>query len=237
MKKNGFTLIELLVVIAIIAILASMLLPSLAKAKEAGRRMSCVNNEKQLAFSAAMYAQDSNGRYPMRSGSPRWPQQMISYFRHVAVLVCPTDVIHQPQTFHDGDTNLIADNAPRTYMINGFNDYFHDVEPESFDAYMAGTLNKGMPEGKILFPSDTVIFGEKLYSSPQFYMDLYEESDGIWGNDFTELNQAVHTSGSNYSFADGSARFLKENFSIGHPYNLWAVTVAGRTNFALGSAN
>ena len=59
-----FTLIELLVVIAIIAILASMLLPSLSKARAAGRTASCLSNLKQLNLSALMYVGDYDGFYP-----------------------------------------------------------------------------------------------------------------------------------------------------------------------------
>ena len=65
-RPNGFTLVELLVVIAIIAILASLLMPGLSKAKAKANSIKCLNDIRQLGLSASLYAGDHDGEYPRR---------------------------------------------------------------------------------------------------------------------------------------------------------------------------
>ncbi|MFN7141243.1 MAG: type II secretion system protein, partial [Limisphaerales bacterium] len=76
-KPAGFTLVELLVVIAIIAILAGMLLPALSRAKEAGKKISCLNNLRQLGLSTSMYTDENEGFLPPRSHPNRWPNRLL----------------------------------------------------------------------------------------------------------------------------------------------------------------
>jgi prepilin-type N-terminal cleavage/methylation domain-containing protein/prepilin-type processing-associated H-X9-DG protein len=102
MGRKGFTLIELLVVIAIIAILAAILFPVFARAREKARQASCQSNEKQILLAVRMYAQDYDDRLPEGTfywDSPDasgtndagpWFALLMPYIKNVQVLVCPS---------------------------------------------------------------------------------------------------------------------------------------------------
>jgi len=239
-SQTAFTLIESLVVIAIIAILAAMLLPTLARAKESGRRISCLNNLRQLGLASQMYTGDCQGSYPPHVSTVRWPLRFYDdYGRNIKLLLCPSEITNAPATLGGSNSNNVADAAPRSYFINGWNDYFGDtLDADTFDnQFMKGLYLIGLKETAILHPSDTILLGEKNAQRGDFYMDLNLKTGN--GDDFVgAVEQSRHdsrgpgsgTGGSNYAFSDGSARFMKVYTSL-YPLNLWCISDANRTAY------
>ena len=116
MQKKGFTLIELLVVIAIIAILAAILFPVFAKAREKARQTTCASNMKQLGLAFLQYYQDYDEKFPDsynagagNAGSPdNWADQIYSYVKADGIYHCPDDSNSAPSTSYGMNVNLRA---------------------------------------------------------------------------------------------------------------------------------
>jgi len=117
--RKGFTLIELLVVIAIIAILAAILFPVFAKARDKAQSTACLSNVKQIGLALQMYLGDWDGYYPMASSNydtwpppcdvPNFGTAIIPYVENNwALFRCPTDNFIRPYGLH-----------PMTYGLGG----------------------------------------------------------------------------------------------------------------------
>jgi prepilin-type N-terminal cleavage/methylation domain-containing protein/prepilin-type processing-associated H-X9-DG protein len=224
--KKGFTLIELLVVIAIIAILAAILFPVFAAAREKAKATDCLSNQKQIILAIIQYNNDYDEHWPafdrgVNNVSDKfWQFQVQPYIQSTAVWLCPDEKEHISSA---GITDLSVN--PHVQMladyngsVNGFNcDGSGSGNLISFPGQtgpwnstsvgngMFGGINSpGVIDNQVLSPASTIV----TYEVDQMGQNWYTILDGgceVWGSvGFA----APHLGRNNFTFADGHAKAL-----------------------------
>jgi prepilin-type N-terminal cleavage/methylation domain-containing protein/prepilin-type processing-associated H-X9-DG protein len=220
-SRRGFTLIELLVVIAIIAILAAILFPVFAQARESARMTSCLSNMKQIDLAFQMYSQDYDEDFPLNRSEDwnnkitygNWKHLTQPYIKNYNIFRCPTNpaaqVLDELSTYgQPGGYGLpLAPGLPYTYRGYFYYDPFWIVQNGVYASpslqYPAGTILLG--EDKDVFPD----YGPWIAFVPNWGL-----SGANWG-----AKHRGNDRGSNLAFADGHVK-----------YYLWDATCRGGSN-------
>ncbi len=189
--KSAFTLIELLVVIAIIAILAAILFPVFASAREKARQTTCLSNVKQISTGMMMYLQDYDDRFVTVDSYYRWYMPLQPYVKNHQVFRCPS-------LGNDPSGN------PRThYVMSGL--FAHGLPLGAFqqpaNTVMIAEREAGKPyDGYHPWPNEMIGNWDDLnaYIAPDGHNWLVEH-----------IAKTRHNAGANYGFADGHARWMR----------------------------
>jgi prepilin-type N-terminal cleavage/methylation domain-containing protein/prepilin-type processing-associated H-X9-DG protein len=230
--RRGFTLIELLVVIAIIAILAALLLPVLAKAKEKGRGIACLSNTKQLALAWLMYTQDNKERFVdgnwVTKDNLGWGTETINtnwavllnpeksffadYLKSAGIFKCPSDV-----------TPAVNGRRVRSYSINGAL-LGGGLSPNKTGQFPTGRHypNEGAKNMSDLRFPGPVMTWLVVDEHPDSINDGVFMFDAAWmktGYYWRDLPASYHNKACGFSFADGHSEIKKWERNDGNTGN------------------
>lgn len=178
-NRNAFTLIELLVVIAIIAILAAILFPVFAKARERAQQSACLSNTKQIGLALMQYLEDNNDGFPCNPYSTTaphtrlWFHCLMPYTKTAEIFVCPTHKglpgdytpgkVNLDRMLHTGYT-VVKGPIPATPSLTAW--YTSEVPAVSygFNEVVIGIINgRPMKVSSLRAPSETALFGDNTY--------------------------------------------------------------------------
>ncbi|HZO87569.1 MAG TPA: prepilin-type N-terminal cleavage/methylation domain-containing protein [Chthonomonadaceae bacterium] len=233
-SKSGFTLIELLVVIAIIAILAAILFPVFAQARERARAVSCLSNTKQLGLAEMMYAQDYDETYwsnpwpgggispgnceaPACAGTTFWSDLLMPYIKNTGIFDCPSN----------SDTLFDTANYVPPAVPQGSKNYyrveygFGEVGPHGDKFVGPWTMSKLQEPAKIALLGDAIFAWNFLNCQPDpdkssnapDQRGSYYFTRGILDWDF--YGKPRHFDGINFVYADGHSKYGKASKASG----------------------
>jgi prepilin-type N-terminal cleavage/methylation domain-containing protein/prepilin-type processing-associated H-X9-DG protein len=240
-KQAGFTLIELLVVIAIIAILAAILFPVFARARENARRASCQSNLKQIGLGLMQYTQDYDEKLPhcrMDNSSfdsngetiaapVVWTILVQPYVKSTQLFTCPSNAKGKTRMRETGtsDANFIS----VSYIANSLATDSDPVPSWGGDPPMSivgTTLKGGVSVASIESPTQVLLVMENSGTSIAGYIGSYVSlTDGA--DDFTN-----HLGLTNFLFCDGHVKAMKMRPTV-VPVNMWNVSNGPRGNVNL----
>jgi prepilin-type N-terminal cleavage/methylation domain-containing protein/prepilin-type processing-associated H-X9-DG protein len=210
-KRTGFTFIELLVVIAIIAILAAILFPVFARARENARKTSCSSNVRQLCLGALMYAQDYDELLPCDyyACNSSWTHarlvgQILPYIKNVGIFYCPSAPKMSIADIIDNATNRAAGNI--SYYYYSYDQVPSTVTPASGDStFISNSFLKGT--AGLTAANTPRIMSVASQTDALSCSDLWLFSDPFFGNAFPVKIHSAAFGSINVGYLDGHVKF------------------------------